>query len=561
MRLTAARGTRPGSVSEDSAVRARIAALDKHFGSPGDLSNPLGEAALLRADEEARVPDALPQLLAGYRFGAEFVPTELGGRFVQIDTLCRVVRTVFRHDGALGLATGASTLLAVAPVWAAGRADQQEYVARLLLGGGCPAAVGVGRDCAVADAAPAARRDGERYVLDGHGERCLDAYRSDALLVFARTGAGPAAHSALLLRAGELPDGELRGGPGPRPSFTAHGVPASALVGAEGEGGELARRMRELAGCAVPSMAVGAADGALRTAVGFARDQRLLTHSLVDVPFHRALFAGAFLDLLVADCLALTATRCLHALPGEAGAVAEAAALVVPHLLGRAVDGVAGVLGLAGCVRQGPYAMFGKRRRDLQRLPAAPVTAPAALRAGWAKTRGRSVPRAVFSPGEGLPPLDWRGRPEAVSDPLASSLPAFAADVMGRTDLGPYGRVLGAACAALVDELRDLTRQCAQLHPEQLGVPHPHARHLAQRHGLLLAAVAALGVWREADGHRPGFLADPAWVTAALHRLVVRLGREIPAPPATTEREVVAELLARHRSHRTFDVYDTPLAG
>ncbi|NUS17947.1 MAG: acyl-CoA dehydrogenase, partial [Streptomyces sp.] len=70
------------------------------------------------------------------------------------------------------------------------------------------------------------------------------------------------------------------------------------------------------------------------------------------------------------------------------------------------------------------------------------------------------------------------------------------------------------------------------------------------------------GVWRRARalGEDP-FLADPAWAAAALDRLVRRLGRRPASAPAGCAGRVQEELLRRHAESRSFDLYDTPLAG
>ncbi|OEV17181.1 hypothetical protein AN220_28660, partial [Streptomyces nanshensis] len=58
-----------------------------------------------------------------------------------------------------------------------------------------------------------------------------------------------------------------------------------------------------------------------------------------------------------------------------------------------------------------------------------------------------------------------------------------------------------------------------------------------------------------------GFLAGPGWLTAALARLVRRLGRPLPELPSEVEGHLLDEVLARYHEGRSYDLYDTPLAG
>ncbi|MGW5425225.1 hypothetical protein, partial [Streptomyces sp. NPDC003943] len=58
-----------------------------------------------------------------------------------------------------------------------------------------------------------------------------------------------------------------------------------------------------------------------------------------------------------------------------------------------------------------------------------------------------------------------------------------------------------------------------------------------------------------------GFLARPDWLEAALTRVLRRLGTALPKADPDHEEPLLAELLARYREHRSYDLYDTPLAG
>ena len=78
---------------------------------------------------------------------------------------------------------------------------------------------------------------------------------------------------------------------------------------------------------------------------------------------------------------------------------------------------------------------------------------------------------------------------------------------------------------------------------------------------MLLAAASVIGVWQQARHGEDPFLADASWAAAALHRLARRLGQQPPALPAGCEARVHEEVLRRFEEQRSYDLYDTPLAG
>ena len=89
----------------------------------------------------------------------------------------------------------------------------------------------------------------------------------------------------------------------------------------------------------------------------------------------------------------------------------------------------------------------------------------------------------------------------------------------------------------------------------------PHAYALADRYALVLAGSAVLNVWREQLGGGSPFLADPAWPTAALARIARRLGLPVPERTRDEVDWLLGEVLDRYHGERSYDLYDSPLAG
>lgn len=575
----------------ETDVQARVDALEHSFGPLDDPAHPLGGAAFVAADAAGVLPPAAEGVLDAYGLNKEFVPASLGGRLERMDELGRVLRPVFRRDASLGFGYGLNCFFAAVPLWTAGDRDQREQAARLLLGGDRIAVarhgVAHGNDF-VRDEFTARPGPDGTLLLDGSKTGIANASRARGLVVFARTGSAGLArgHSVLFLDRAALPADRVAD-LGRRPTNGMRGtefgglgidscpVPPSALVGAEGDGYELSLRSSLVIRGLIPSIVLAGGDTALRTVAAFAARRRSDGRSSLDVRHVQTVLTGAFLDLLLIDCLALVATRALHLLPRQMSVYAAVAAYLAPKLTAEAMDEMSAVLGEATFAEDGAYAMFQKQLRDL------PVTS-----LGHAGSAGRQVsilpqlpffaqhawfadpeaPAALFRPHEGLPPLDW-ARPALLgdADPLAATLVAstdlFEAGQLPRRGGDPGElRFLTRALAIELNELRKAFAEVRQ--DDRKALASPHSLGLADRYTLVLAAAACLGVWREqqaAGAAADRFLADPAWPSAALYRLCRRLGLALPDRPFASEQRVLAEVLARLHGRRSYDLYASPL--
>lgn len=555
--------------------------LDALLGDPWDAGNPLGFDAVVAADEAGTLPPGGERLLDAYGLGQEFVPAELGGRLRDVSAMSRTLRSVFRRDGALALGYGVTSFMAAVNVWAGGSGTQRRYLADLLAGGGraavCFHELAHGNDLSQQDFR-AAPQPGGHLLLTGRKEVINNAGRADALVLFARTGQGTGArdHSQLLLERAALPGDRVRA----LPRFPTVGVrgcrldglefdhcpvPAERLLGPPGTGLETALRSFQVTRAALPSMALGTLDTQLRVTLRFALSRRLYGGPVSGLPHARSLLAGVFTDLLVADCLASTATRALHVLPGQAGLYAAAGKYLVPKVLLECADQLAVVLGARHYLREGPYAIFQKHLRDLPVLSlghAGPTTCLATLvpqlpqlaRTSWIPGTP-APPGALFTPGAPVPPLsfDLLALSAAGRDQLGGSLPAACAAVSAACGerTGPLADLL----SGLTAEFHEVAGACARLAPrERTLTAGPAGFELAARCTLLLAAAACAHTWLHHQGSTDPFWRDTAWITAALHHIAERLGRALDPLPAHIEERVFAELLTRYEERSSFDL-------
>ncbi|MBQ1159294.1 acyl-CoA dehydrogenase [Streptomyces sp. A73] len=604
--LTPTEGTGGTGAEEELRIQYRIADLERRFGDPADPDNPLGITALLAADERGELLAEAEDVLTDFQLNAEFVPREWGGRLERVDTMGRVLRAVFRRDASLGLGYGATSFLAAVAVWAAGTREQRRRVAELLLGGGRLAIayheLAHGNDFVRNEFRATPTADGG-FRLDGVKQVINNVVRAEALVLFSRTdeAAGSRSHSVLLVEKDRLPAGRLRylpryatvgvrGCQNAGVEFTDCPVAGDALVGELGDGVELALRSFQITRSVVPSMILGGGDTALRTAVSFALNRQLYNRSVLEIPHARATLVGAFIDLLICDCLALAATRAVHLLPAETSVYAAAVKYLLPKLLTETTYDLSVVLGANFYVRGGEYGAFQKHVRDLPMISlghagtaACQATIipqlPRLARAAW--FTGPPAPDGLFRIRDPLPPLDpARLELVATADGLACSLAGAADELADDSRTGPgartgaYGEALVALAGEVEAELRGLQEECAAMPAKDRTVlASPRAYAGADRYALLLAAAACLGVWRnQGTGQDAGgqtgphaastdFLASPVWPTVALTRLAKRLGRPLPKLPAGWEEHLLDEVLTRYHEARSYDLYDTPLAG
>lgn len=557
--------------------------LEARLGDPWAAGNPVGFAAVVRADERGRLLAEGERLLDDYGLNRDFVPRDLGGRLGDVSRMARSLRPVFRRDTSLGLGYGVTSFMAAVNVWAAGDDAQRRWLADVLCRGGraavCFHELAHGNDLANQEF-EAVRRDGG-LALRGRKEVINNADRAGALVVFARTDPrrGGRSHSLLLLDPATLPPGRVHrlprfGSAGMRGCrlgglrFDDCPVPAEAVVGGEGDGMETALRAFQVTRAVLPAMAIGTLDTQIRVTARFALARRLYGAPVTDIPHVRSILAGAFADALVGDCLSTVASRALHLLPREASVYSAAAKYLVPKLLLDAADRLALVLGARSYVREGEYAVFQKNLRDLPLLSlghAGPANCQATIISQLGALAHRSwpsgddeAPASLFQSGRELPALRYEdlGLSARGRDPLSASL------VAGSAAVGEDNAAVRGLAAALVAELGALKTRVLELPPrDRTPAGRRVAFTLAARYALVLAGSACLNVWLHGEHRQDRFTGDDTWVVAALHRVAERLGiRCGPLPPYAADR-LCAEVIARCTDPHSLDLDNVPLSG
>ena len=226
---------------------------------------------------------------------------------LDVRSLCLIRETLARHDGLAdfsfamqGLGTGAISLF--------GTAEQQaEWLPKTRSGAAISAFALTepqsGSD--VANSTMTAVRDGEDYILNGEKTWISNGGIADVYTLFARTGEAPGARgmSAFILPA-DLPGFEIAGrlqviAPHPLASlrFTDCRVPASAMLGAPGQGFAIAMSVLDVFRSTVAAAALGFARRALDEALQRVKAREVQGKPLADLQLVQGHIADMAVDV------------------------------------------------------------------------------------------------------------------------------------------------------------------------------------------------------------------------------------------------------------------------
>jgi alkylation response protein AidB-like acyl-CoA dehydrogenase len=305
-----------------------------------------------------------------------------GGRLRALDELLLLGQLVARRDLTLAIATGQS-LLGALPVWIAGGDEQRARAASRLRAGaaGCLALTEQAHGGDLAACEVAAAPSGSGWILDGTKWCINNATRGESLSVLARTDpdGGPRGFSMFL-----VDKRAVHGGLAPLARLRTHGIRGAdisgmtfagarvsddALIGRPGHGLDIVLRTLQVSRTLCAAFSLGAADTALRLALGFARTRRLYGATAWDIPVVRRGLLDAYADALAAEHVARVCARAASIVPGQMSVLSAVAKIVVPELASRIIATCATVLGARHYLRDGAEALFQKLARDHAVVP------------------------------------------------------------------------------------------------------------------------------------------------------------------------------------------------
>jgi len=554
--------------------------FERDFGDPADPHNRLSFASALELDEREEYPSEHHALLDSWHFPEVFIPADCGGQFTSFEEVLALLRALSRRDLTVAV-SHMITFLGALPVWIAGSDDQKRAAAGLIRDGGKIAFALTERTHGsdlLANELEAREEDG-RLLISGEKWLIGNATRSAAMTLFARTRTegGPRGFSLLFADKRRLDAASfhhlpkvktvgLRGSDLSGICFDRCQAPAAARIGAAGSGFELALKALQITRTLCAGLSLGAADTGLRLVMDFALTRRLYGGSVFDIPHARSTLSNAFVDLLICDCVAISAARALQACPGQASVWSAVAKYFVPATVEKVMRDLSVVLGARFFLRDGhPWNMFQKMVRDCSIVSVFEGNSMVQLQALGLQleqlTRQPAISgidlsrlETVFSLRAPLPPFD----PEQLDvfsregDDAVTGIP-FLSDQIRSANASEAILNLVQRVSA---EHRRLTEDVRQADGE--SGRSVRRLQLAKRFADLHAAACCSHFWIHNRDMLGEFVGREEWLSSCLNRLHAE-GRTV-----VEDDYAERELLDRSRNHRLFSAVPfqlTPSSG
>ncbi|MEO5665860.1 MAG: acyl-CoA dehydrogenase family protein [Nocardioides sp.] len=234
-------------------------------------------------DEEARYPQEAHDALVASDFHAPHVPEEYGGAGADALATVIVIEEVARACVASSLIPAVNKLGSLPVQIGGGEEIKKKYLTKLAAGEGgfsyCLSEPDAGSDAA--NQKTTAVRDGDFWVLNGVKRWITNAGVSEFYTVLAMTDASKRTRGITAFVVEKSDEGVsfgapekklgIKGSPTREVYFDNVRIPADRIIGAEGEGFDIAMRTLDHTRVTIAAQAVGVAQGALDYALDYAK--------------------------------------------------------------------------------------------------------------------------------------------------------------------------------------------------------------------------------------------------------------------------------------------------
>lgn len=596
--------TQLGTEKPPVTSAALAEAFEDWLGDPEVESNAISFAGALELDERDELPTAGITRVRGFGFNRYFVPEWLGGDLRAAEDILMLTRVIARRD--MNVAVSESTQVWMMLAWIGGTAEQQAKHAATVLHGGVVPCLAYSEPEHGADLAAnrfLAVPDGGHYVLSGEKWPINRGRTSTHVVVLGTTGddTTPAKRlqSMFLVDRSQVLSGTVTG----VPRVPTHGlrgcdisgvafddarVDASARLGAEGEGLELALRGLLITRTFCTGLSLGTGDTMLRTVAGFLSDRILYDGPASEIPYVSESLANAYLSLLVAECESLVAMRGLHLYTEQFSIWGNLTKVQVARMVDFNTKVLARTLGARYFMRAPEHVgTFQKMLRDGAVVSVFDGSEPVCLDSialqlpALVKAHGHDRDedwRALYDLGAELPAFEphrvsvfGRGRDAtfaslpALIDRLAALEPSAGCDEHRLAALRAQAEHLRQELDTLLARVTEVRRSPAVQNPatrppETGKTTPPTLLRVAEELSDLHAKIAALGIWLFNRDRLDAFFADGAWLEAALTRRKVREYGTGDLDPATA-RALVDRMDAQRTGHEFFSLRTMRLAA
>ena len=318
-------------------------------------------------DRTSEFPEDIRQLLAQQDVLGLPFPVEHGGVGGDLLTVSLAIEEIAKACATSSLILIVQVLGSL-PLTLAGTPEQQARFFPALASGRTLAAFGLTEPEAGSDVAAArtrAVRDGDAYVLNGTKRFITNGSVAGLITVFAVTDPEAPRHRRLSCFAVEVPTPGfrverlehklgIRGSPTAELAFEDVRVPVANRIGAEGDGFSIAMATLDRSRPGVAAQAVGIAQGALDTAVAYARDRRQFNQRIGDFQMVAAMLADMDSQIEAARQLLYTACAEIEAGGPDIGRWSAMCKLVAGDTAMRVTTDAVQVLGGYGYIDEFP---------------------------------------------------------------------------------------------------------------------------------------------------------------------------------------------------------------
>jgi alkylation response protein AidB-like acyl-CoA dehydrogenase len=579
-----------------TSINEEAVRLERYLGNPHDSDAPLSYVKVLKADEAAKMSETAEEYLDEWRLNEYFVPRELGGKFTRFDTMAEVLRPVFRRDFTLGLGYGVTSFMAAVNVWLSGSEKQKKQLADLLLQNEKVAVayheLNHGNDFVRNELKALSTSEGFR--LSGQKHVINNIERARSIVLFAQTSEQPGSrsHSLFLLDKNNLAKKDYSYLPRYRTvgvtgcqiggiEFKETSIDRETLVGKLGSGVETALKAFQITRCVLPTMSVSVADTAIRTVLEFALKRQLYHKVVADLPHARSTLVNAFLDLLIVDCLSLSMTRGLHALPEQMSVYSSIVKYFVPSTIKQMLYDLSIVLGARFYLRDGEYGIFQKLLRDYPVVSfghAGTTICQASVipqlrflaRKSWGKPleKPEQLPKIYDLSGD-LPPF----QPERLrisnngEDDIIRSLKSLSIEGLNLNDCSLSEHLieeLRSQIELLNLQLEKLIEDVEKFHCDpQNTLSDLKAFKFVEKYAIILAATSCINTYSNNHHQAERFFKSGRWLVAALRRLLNKLSSSTNTIEDNIEfeEEILAEMSSRLNDNYSFTLSRSFIAG
>jgi alkylation response protein AidB-like acyl-CoA dehydrogenase len=327
-------------------------------------------------DERCAYPHDVHRILAREELLGLAVPREDGGRGETEVSFCAFVEELAKVSGTISL-MAAYVKLVTLPIVLAGNAEQKaRYLPDLMSGEiyGSYALTepSVGSDPAALETR--AGRHGDVWVLNGQKRFIGNAGLSKVYVVFARTGDASSKGISAFLVDGESPGISVErlrtmGMPGWQlgaPQFEDVEVPASNLLGREGDGFKIAMMTFDRSRPGVAAQGVGIAQGAIDLALDYALRRHAFGRPILDHQGIQFKLAGMEAEVAAARALTFQAATFVDEQDPRMTKLASMAKLMATDAAMRVTTEAVQVLGGNGYLRDYPAERMMRDAKVLQ---------------------------------------------------------------------------------------------------------------------------------------------------------------------------------------------------